>query len=417
MALKDLISLDILNRNPGYSFVETPVDSMFLVELKDGSLDVVTESQKLDLDDCYLNIRSQLGLQESVLYALTTAQISGLSGIDLGTEIFNTETTATVIFDGTIFTSSSGASILRNGSFDTSATEISINTATTFDTTTGDFGFIIDPITNEKVIKTYTGEIGVDVTSFNAMDYTGVQRNIFVYVDVEQTPPVLELSFSTPDGQPEGFVYIGNFDLTQTTTPFDTLTSANQIVYTAYNQPSTGALLDVTKQNYRLNGLIFNGLTALTLDLGITAGEGLRVGSNTIADYKSPDRPPANTEDFINALNRQYVDPAGLTVTILEVTPTLTTTQYAPSGVLTAISPSSRFQIMYLFVFPKSWSVRAMLGTAQYATISEAEKDVNKDPIGQSEQTHEAILTTALIVCGNCTDLQDPAEAKFISLI
>ena len=307
-------------------------------------------------------------------------------------------------------------SILRNGSFDTGATEISINTATTFDTTTGDFGFIVDPITGEKIIKTYTGEVGVDVTNFEAMDFTGVQRNIFVYVDVEPVTPVLKLSFDTADGQPETFVYIGNFDLTEDVTPFDTLTSANQIVYTAYNQPSTGALLDVTKQNYRLRGLRFNGGAVANMDLGITAGEGIRVGANTIANYKQPDRPPANTLDFINALNRQYLDPAGDTITVLETGQTLTTTHYALNGVLTALSPSSRFQVIYLYVFPKSWSVRAMLGTAQYATIPDARVDVVKDPIGESDQTHEAILTTALIVAGNATDLTNPAQAVFVPL-
>lgn len=308
------------------------------------------------------------------------------------------------------------SSVTQNGSFDATPCQITVVGATTFDTTTADFAFINDPITGDKVIKTYVGESGVDASNFEAMDFMGIQRNIYVYVDVAQTPPVLKLSLNIPGEQPPNFSYIGNFDLSQTTTPFDTLTDQTRIVHTAYSGPATGTKLHVSKQNYRLSGLILNGLTAATLDLGITAGSAIRIGANTVDDYKNPDIPPPNAEDFLPTLNRQYIDSSGDTITILETAPTLSVDEYAPGGVLTTVSPASRFQIIYLYVFPRSWAVRATLTGTIFSTIADAEMEVVRFPINQPPEIREAVLTTALIVAGNATDLQDVAQAKFIAL-
>ena len=312
--------------------------------------------------------------------------------------------------------SSNPQAIVKNGSFDDNPSQISVNTATTFDVTGGRFGYIADPIAPDKQVKTLEPQTGLDITNFDGQDLTGVQRNVFVYVDVAASVPEIKLSFDTAAGQPGEYVYIGNFDLVQSVTPFDTLGSANQIVYTSYNSPVTGGLLDSTKGEYRLNGCRFNGGPANNNDLGITAGKAIRIGANTVSNYRDPDIPPANVENFINALNRQYIDTVGDTITIAATGQTLVTTQYAPGGVLTAVNPVGRFQIMYLYIFPGSWSARAALGNELFSTIADAEARVVKDPINQSPQTQEAILTTALIVAGSCTDLNDPLQAKFINL-
>ena len=90
---KDFYENDLLHRYPGYSFVETTVGSMTLVEFQDGGSTTVAESEALVLVDAYMNIRNQmLEGQTFVSFISTTAERDALTGINNGVIILNDDT-------------------------------------------------------------------------------------------------------------------------------------------------------------------------------------------------------------------------------------------------------------------------------------------------------------------------------------
>lgn len=101
MAISDLYADDLINRNPGFTFLETPVGSMTLVEFRDGGLAVVASSQKLDVNDAYRNIRGDILGDLSILPIISESQRDALSGIENGQMIYNTDGAGEILIAGT----------------------------------------------------------------------------------------------------------------------------------------------------------------------------------------------------------------------------------------------------------------------------------------------------------------------------
>ncbi len=90
---KDIYENDLLHRFSGYSFVETTVGSMTLVEFQDGGSATVAESKTLVVVDAYRNIRLQMLEGEAVsTFISTSAERDALTDVDNGTIILNDDT-------------------------------------------------------------------------------------------------------------------------------------------------------------------------------------------------------------------------------------------------------------------------------------------------------------------------------------
>ena len=103
MTIKQVYRDDLLNRFSGYTFTETVINSMTLVELKDAGLVVVASDKVLVADDGYVNIRRQMGILENILCELTGAQIALLTGTLSGVQIFNKDTGGTQLYNGSVW--------------------------------------------------------------------------------------------------------------------------------------------------------------------------------------------------------------------------------------------------------------------------------------------------------------------------
>jgi len=94
---------DLLNRYPGYSFVETVIDSMTQVEFQDGGLTTIATATQLALLDAYRSIRQDLvGLRSEIMITVTEIQRDAWTGTPADGEgpIFNTDG-ACELYDGT----------------------------------------------------------------------------------------------------------------------------------------------------------------------------------------------------------------------------------------------------------------------------------------------------------------------------
>lgn len=300
---------------------------------------------------------------------------------------------------------------LINGSTDENPIVLSVAGATTYNTTSAKFAFIdeTDPVNHKVIIKEYTAETNKTLVN------TGVQRNVFMFMDVSQTPPVIFESLNPAVQQEKKYVSIGNFDLIDNPGPFDEIGGANTFVHTAYSLNDTAYRLQLTKGNYNIFGSEFTANVAANLTLTISAGRGIRIGGNVQVDYEDPDVIDGPV-DVINNVNMQYIDTVGDTVTINQPGKDMDVVNYVPDGTLTAVSPVGRFQVMWLYKFYGSNSIRAHYGDTLYSTLDEAETNARlmKGPLVTSPQVGEAVLRTALIVAGNATDLTDPAQARFV---
>jgi len=98
---KVMISNDLIARNPGYSFTETTVGGMTLVEFKDGDSAVVEEATKIASVDAYISIRRAMGYSDHICCCGTTTQKNALTGVMPGANIFDTTLGTQQTYDGT----------------------------------------------------------------------------------------------------------------------------------------------------------------------------------------------------------------------------------------------------------------------------------------------------------------------------
>ena len=106
MTIKQLCRDDLINRNTGYTFTETVIESFTLVEFKNASDVVVRSSTKMGLDEAYLAIREALVGPLTILACLTTTQRNNLTGVKDGQPIFNITTKVQDTYDGTVWVAS-----------------------------------------------------------------------------------------------------------------------------------------------------------------------------------------------------------------------------------------------------------------------------------------------------------------------
>ncbi len=78
---KEISRDDVIGRNPGFTFTETAVGDMVLVELKDAVGGVVAKSRNLNADDAYAAVRESMGLSDE-LPVLTTTELGAIAPED-----------------------------------------------------------------------------------------------------------------------------------------------------------------------------------------------------------------------------------------------------------------------------------------------------------------------------------------------
>lgn len=101
---------DLLNRFGGYSFTETKDNDLYTVQFLNASEDIVQAATRMDLLDCYMNIRENVLGVEAIQFRLTAAQIANLDTykIEPGITVLNTDNDMSVSYDGTEWVSVAG---------------------------------------------------------------------------------------------------------------------------------------------------------------------------------------------------------------------------------------------------------------------------------------------------------------------
>ena len=382
----DSVSFSVSGQTTNASSLNFSADAskMFVTDLTGGDIHQYTLSTQLDLSTASY---------DSVFFDTTTQE-----SVPNGVFFMRTGNTFWVIGSG------GGGDI-----FEYSSDQVQ---ATTFDITPGDLLFVdrTDPLNPSNTVIKYLGESDITCTQLD------IQRNVFVYIDVSQNPVTIVQKLTVPAEKATVEVYLGNMDAGQTTTPFDTLLRSNAFPETAFNVTETSSTLHFTRGEYNLRGLAWAG-DAINNDLSLThtEGEGIRIGVSSLVNHLSPDRIEA-VADAVSTIVMQHIDASGDTITQPGAA-VIDPTQYNNAGSLAAVSPVSRFTIQYVYFFYGSNSVRCQFGDTLYNDIATAEADIRKRPIVESSQVKETVLTAAIIVAGNATDLSMAAQAKFIRLV
>lgn len=101
---------DLLNRFGGYSFTETQENAMHTVQFLNGSGEIVQAATKMDLLDCYMNIRENVLGVEAIQFRLTGDQINSLdtTTIEPGITVLNLDDDNSVCWNGTKWASVAG---------------------------------------------------------------------------------------------------------------------------------------------------------------------------------------------------------------------------------------------------------------------------------------------------------------------
>lgn len=89
MSVRELCRDDLLGRFADHTFTEVVVGDTTRVEFRDGADALIIQSTKLDVDDAYMNIRSNLVKDPNALFILTSAQRIALTGTENGTQIID----------------------------------------------------------------------------------------------------------------------------------------------------------------------------------------------------------------------------------------------------------------------------------------------------------------------------------------
>lgn len=82
---------DLENRFPAYAFVETAIGNLIKFEAKEGE-NVIVSNIKCCLEEAIFCVRENLVGGKEILPMLTTLQITALTGICEGTNIFDSTT-------------------------------------------------------------------------------------------------------------------------------------------------------------------------------------------------------------------------------------------------------------------------------------------------------------------------------------
>lgn len=105
---ESIVKNDLLHRFAGYSFVETAINDMTLVEFKDVGLNVVSATKKPSIVDCYSAIREDVLDGRTPLFLSTTTQRDALTNVDTGLPIWNITLGLEECFDDTTWVSAEG---------------------------------------------------------------------------------------------------------------------------------------------------------------------------------------------------------------------------------------------------------------------------------------------------------------------
>lgn len=102
---------DLLHRNAGFSFTETVISSMTLVEFKDGADQVVAQAKTLVIEDAYKNIRAQMLGDATPDFLTTTTEKEALTSVDRGIPIFDITLGRSDCFNNGAWISAAGAGV------------------------------------------------------------------------------------------------------------------------------------------------------------------------------------------------------------------------------------------------------------------------------------------------------------------
>jgi len=100
---KGLPKYDLEHRYPGYTFTETPVGDMFLVEFEDELSAVTAAAQCMVLPDAYMQIRRQMDILDDVAFCLSSTERDLLTTCIGGDAIFNYTTNQIEVYHDSIW--------------------------------------------------------------------------------------------------------------------------------------------------------------------------------------------------------------------------------------------------------------------------------------------------------------------------
>jgi len=191
MSVKELNRDDLLNRFVSHTFTETIVDSMTLVEFKDGGSTVVGAAKTIVVDDAYRIIREDLVGDLSILHLLTTTERDALSSVDDGQQIFNITDNEQQSFDGTVWVS--GGVGIDLGTFDANAALFPSSNPAVADSRNSHPIIAFDDTVAENVLFSYFvpenyigGDINIDIDWVAATATTG---GVTWGIEIERNAP------------------------------------------------------------------------------------------------------------------------------------------------------------------------------------------------------------------------------------
>lgn len=149
------------------------------------------------------------------------------------------------------------------------------------------------------------------------------------------------------------------------------------------------------------------------LQLARSSGEIFGIGfgnANDITPAETPNTLELATEAVVPNMLLVASDDSFIAATGDNVDPT----QYDPNGDinnLVAVSPSNRFTIQYIVVFPEG-RTNIQYGQTLYSDMDTAKAALENEAYTVAPVIAEnAFIRAALVVRGDCTDLSDPAQA------
>lgn len=243
----------------------------------------------------------------------------------------------------------------------------------------------------------------------------GSSGNVFIYIDARSTPitvaDIIQRTTS-PASKATYEIYIGNLDLKNGNSQIQ---RSNPFSESCYSIVDTLNQIAFAK-NRNLSGCVFSDTGVADLSITHTAGEAIRIGVNTVNNVEKPDRIGTNLNQF-SFVKYHYINAAG--DTIISTLPGITTepTMWDNAGVLTAVSPVSRWTIQYIYFFYGSNTARFSYGTQLFNTLADSKAAVTSfGPQFASPSTKEAVLRGAYISQGSSLDNTDTASVAFITL-
>ena len=151
------------------------------------------------------------------------------------------------------------------------------------------------------------------------------------------------------------------------------------------------------------------------LNVNRSAGKAYAMGRNYSNDPNNPNIVTDTSAAPATGIYRFYRNGSGAFTSVINSA--IDPTKYDDGTGTLATTTSAKFTIQRIFYLPNEPSLLGVYyGRQEYNSISDAQANIPFEPFSESESTAtQAIFCGWLIVQGNCTALNDTADAKFIN--